>query len=235
MLVATLLLAACGSTPPRAKLTVFAASSLAAALQEVAAGFEDAHPDVDVVLSLAGSQTLATQIAGGAEPDVFASADEAQMERAVEARPADPGPVVFARNRLVIAVAPGNPRSVDSVADLARPDLVVVLGAPEVPVGRYGHQVLAAAGVEANVASYESDVGLVLTKVRLGEADAGLVYASDLTRAGGEVEGVEIPAEVNVVASYPIVAWGDGTPREFVQFVTSGPGQAHLREAGFDT
>lgn len=226
---------ACSPSQDGETLTVFAASSLSLAFEGIAADFEKAHPDVDVVVSLAGSQTLATQVVNGAQPDVFASADQEQMRRAAAAYPPDVGPLRFAANRLVIAVAAGNPRDVRSVADLAREDLQVVLGAEEVPIGQYGRRVLRTAGVEVGASSHEPDVGLVLTKVRLGEADAGLVYRSDLSRAEGEVEGVSLPQRVNVTATYPIAAWGDGTARDFVEFVTSAEGREELAAAGFDT
>lgn len=225
---------ACSPTGERDTLTVFAASSLAVAFEDLGERFEDQHPGVEVVLSLAGSQTLAAQIVSGAEPDVFASADEVQMERAVAAAPPRVGPSTFATNRLVIAVAEGNPHGIETVEDLARPDLVVVLGAEEVPVGRYSREVLEAAGVEPQVASYETDVGFVLTKVGLGEADAGLVYESDLVRSEGAVEGVEIPSSINVTAAYPIAGWGGGMSHEFVEFVMSEEGHEALRAAGFE-
>lgn len=229
-----LVAAACSSTGERETLTVFAASSLDVAFEDLGDRFEDLHPGVDVVLSLAGSQTLATQIESGAEPDVFASADEVQMERALAATPADIGPVTFATNRLVIAVTEGNPHGITTVEDLARNDLVVALGAEEVPVGRYSREVLEAAGVEPEVASREVDVGFVLTKVGLGEADAGLVYQSDLVRSDGAVEGVEIPSSINVTAAYPIAGWGAGMSAEFVEFVMSEEGREALRTAGFE-
>lgn len=231
-----LLLATVACSPARDQdtLTVFAASSLALAFEDLGERFEDQHPGVEVVLSLAGSQTLASQIVSGAEPDVFASADEVQMKRAVEAAPPRIGPSTFATNRLAIAVAEGNPHEIETVNDLARSDLVVVMGAEEVPVGRYSRVVLEAAGVEPRVASYEANVGFVLTKVGLGEADAGLVYESDLVRSDGAVEGVEIPAPVNVTAAYPIAGWGEGMADEFVEFVLGEEGRAALRAAGFE-
>lgn len=225
---------ACSPAEDQDTLTVFAASSLALAFEDLEERFENQHPGVEVVLSLAGSQTLATQIVSGAEPDVFASADEVQMERAVAAAPPRIGPFTFATNRLAIAVAEGNPHGIETVDDLARPDLVLVLGAEEVPVGRYSRAVLEAAGVEPRVASHEANVGFVLTKVGLGEADAGLVYESDLVRSDGAVERVEIPASINVTAAYPIAGWGEGMAHEFVEFVMSEEGREALRAAGFE-
>lgn len=233
--VLVLVTVACSPAGERETLTVFAASSLALAFEDLAARFEDEHPGVEVVLSLAGSQTLATQIESGAEPDVFASADEVQMERAVAAAPPQVGPSIFASNRLAIAVAEGNPHGIETVEDLAGPDLVVVIGTEEVPVGRYSREVLEAAGVEPQVASYEADVGFVLTKVGLGEADAGLVYESDLVRSDGAVEGVEIPPSINVTAAYTIAGWGEGMSHEFVEFVMSDEGREALHAAGFET
>ncbi|MFP3913484.1 MAG: molybdate ABC transporter substrate-binding protein [Actinomycetota bacterium] len=229
--------AGCAREEGEASLTVFAASSLSAAFEEVVAAFGELHPEVDVVLSLAGSHTLATQITHGARPDVFASADRQQMDRAVAAVPADVGPVRFATNRLAIVVQADNPRGVEGLEDLARDDVVVVLGAEEVPVGRYARRALAAAGVRVEAASAEPNVGLVLAKVGLGEADAGIVYASDLARAGEEVDGVQIPAEENVEAIYPIAGWTAGSPlaRDFVEFVTSPRGRRILSGAGLGT
>lgn len=223
-----------------ATLTVFAASSLAVAFEDIGARFEEANPGTDVVLSLAGSQTLATQIINGAQPDVFASADIEQMNRVVERSPPDTGPLQFATNRLVIVVAEGNPKMIQTVADLARDDLVVVLGAEEVPVGRYTRQVLAAAGVDVAASSQEPDVGFILTKVAAGEADAGVAYRSDLRRGRDEVEAVQIPTDINVVARYPIAAWARGPKRsglayDFVEFVTSSEGRDALLQAGFDS
>jgi molybdate transport system substrate-binding protein len=237
-MVAVAMLACSAPADDGETLTVFAASSLAVAFEDIAARFESSRSDVEVAVSLAGSQTLATQIVNGAQPDVFASADAQQMNRAVEAAPADMGPQVFATNRLVIVVAEGNPKGIESVADLARDDLVVALGAEEVPVGRYTRRVLAAAGVEVRASSYEPNVGLVLTKVSLGEVDAGVVYQSDLSRADEGIEAVVIPADINVTARYPIAGWDHGRTRallveDFIEFVASRPGQDELLQAGF--
>lgn len=231
MVMAVAVLACSSPTGEAGEITVFAASSLSTAFEQIAVRFEKEHPGRDVVLSFAGSQTLATQVVNGAPVDVFASADQVQMERALAAVPADVGPRQFATNRLTIVVAEGNPKHVRTVSDLARPDVVVVLGAAEVPVGRYTRRMLEAAGVEMTASSYEPNVGLVLSKVALGEADAGVVYQSDLQRTD-RVEGVAVPDEVNVVAHYPIAGWGDGA-EEFVDFVLSSEGTSVLTEAGF--
>lgn len=234
--VALLILAACARPDSEATLTVFAASSLTAAFQDIAAEFEEAHADVKVVLNLAGSQTLATQILEGAAADVFASADTYQMDRAVTAKEPISGPVTFATNQLVIAVERGNPVGIETLADLEDGNPTVVLGAEDVPVGRYTSRLLAGAGVEVEAASHETSVGLVLAKVALGEADAGIVYRSDLVGADA-VEGVPIPDEVNVTARYPIAAWERDTGRpglaaDFVEFVLSEEGRTALRRAG---
>lgn len=230
-------LAACETSSSEEKLSVFAASSLTVAFQEIATRFETSHPEVEVVLSLAGSQTLATQIVNGAGADVFASADDEQMTRVSSAVPPDVGPVDFATNQLTIVVAEGNPHGVEGLGDLEQDDLVVVMGAEEVPVGRYARRMLASAGLEVTAASLEPNVGLVLTKVRLGEADAGVVYRSDLKRAGDGLEGVPIPSDLNVTAAYPIAGWeregGKGRAREFIEYVTSVEGEDALAQAGF--
>ena len=222
---------------PSSQVTVFAAASLSDAFETIGAEFEAAHPGVDVILNFAGSQTLATQILEGASADVFASADSVQMERVLSGSSLTARPSVFARNRMSIVVAGGNPHRISGLMDLERSGLKVVLGAPEVPVGRYAAAVLARAGVSVSAASLEADVRSVLAKVALGEADVGIVYRSDVATSGGDVEAVAIPPEVNIVAEYPIVAINQDSDiaQEFVEFVLSKRAAAHLAEAGLDT
>ncbi|MGH8885791.1 MAG: molybdate ABC transporter substrate-binding protein [Egibacteraceae bacterium] len=220
-------------------LTVFAAASLTDAFDDVAAAFKQSHPGVKVACSFAGSQVLAGQIVQGAPADVFASASRAQMDVVVKAGRAAGAPRTFAANVLEIAVEPGNPKGVRGLADLARPDLKVVLAAPEVPAGQYAAEALRKAGVKVKPVSLDDDVRSVSSKVQLGEADAAIMYHSDVVSAGDRVEGVRIPAGQNVPARYPIVALADapnpGAAAAFIDFVLSEEGQAILRRHGFTT
>lgn len=215
-------------------LLVFAAASLTDVFAELEGVFEASHPGVDVVVSVAGSQRLAAQILEGAPADVFASADSAQMDRVVAAGEADGAPRVFARNRLAIAVERGNPQAITGPADLARDDLTVVLAGEEVPIGAYTRALLGRAGVDVDPASLELDVRAVLSRVSLGEADAGVVYASDLI-GRDDVAAVDIPDEMNVSAAYPIVVLDGADPvaREFVALLLSDEGVSALTDAGF--
>jgi molybdate transport system substrate-binding protein len=225
------LLPACATNGDE-RLVVFAASSLTDPFAVLEAGFEAAHPGVDVVVSYEGSSALAAQVLQGAPADVFASADQANMQRV--AGEAAGTPTVFAQNRLTIAVAPGNPRRVTGLDDLARPDLVVVLAAPEVPAGRYAGQLLEAAGVTVAAASYEQNVRAVAAKVALGEADAGIVYATDVAAQPDRLDAVTIPIESNAVAEYPIVALTSSPlAADFVDYVHGPDGRAALTAAGF--
>jgi molybdate transport system substrate-binding protein len=216
-------------------LTVFAAASLTDAFREVAAAFTAEHPAVNVVFNFAGSQRLAGQIIQGAPADVFASASTGQMDMVVEVGLAAGEPQEFTGNLLEIAVEPGNPLGIAGLDDLSRPDITLVLAAPEVPAGRYAAEALDAAGVQVSPASLEHDVRAVLSKVELGEADAGVVYRSDIA-AAGSVDGVEIAAEDNVPASYPIVTLIDApnpvAAQAYVAFVLSEEGQDILARGG---
>jgi molybdate transport system substrate-binding protein len=219
------------------QLLVSAAASLTDAFGALGEAFEDEHPEVEVVLNLAGSQTLANQIVEGAPADVFASADPTQMDAVADAGHLADDPEVFTTNRLAIAVEPGNPRGIDGLADLDDPSLLLVLPDEAVPAGGYAREALDAAGVEVAPASLEQDVRAALSKVELGEADAAIVYASDLDSATDRVTGVEVPADENVVASYPIARLdGASDPPAadaFVAFVLADPGQAILADHGF--
>jgi molybdate transport system substrate-binding protein len=219
------------------EVLVFAAASLTDAFGAIADAFTDANPQVEVVLNLAGSQTLASQIVEGAPADVFASANAAQMDVVAEAGALARAPEVFTANRLAIAVEPGNPLGITGLQDLADPELLLVLPAEEVPAGRYARQALDAAGVAATPVSLERDVRAARSKVELGEADASIVYASDIVAADGRVDGVELPAEQNVPAAYPIARLAEAPNAEvadaFVAFVLSAPGQTILAEYGF--
>jgi molybdate transport system substrate-binding protein len=218
-------------------VTVFAASSLTESFNEIAAAFMVEHPDVKVTLSFGASSDLVAQIGQGAPADVFASADEANMQKVSDAGEVGGVPVVFATNSLEIIVGAGNPKGVGGVADLAKPDLIVVNCDPAVPIGKYSAQVLANAGVSVTPKSLEQNVKGIVTKVTSGEADAGIVYKTDVSAAGAKAAGVEIPADINVVAKYPI-AVTKAAPNAvvgaaFVSFVEDEQGQKILASHGF--
>jgi molybdate transport system substrate-binding protein len=217
-------------------LTVYAAASLGTAFDEIAEAFEEAYPGVDVQpISYDGSSTLATQILGGAPADVFASADEKNMAKVVDAGLAA-DPALFASNTLVIAVPADNPAGIATLADLADPDATVVLCAPEVPCGSAAQTLLAAAGVAVTPASSEQNVTAVLTKVAAGEADAGLVYATDVVGAD-DVTAITPEGAEDIVNRYPIVALADAPDADaaaaFVAFVRGAQGQQILAGLGF--
>lgn len=218
------------------EVTVFAAASLKTGFDELATQFEQRHPSVMISpISYDGSSTLATQLIEGAPADVFASADETNMQRVVAAGVAGT-PEVFATNRLTLVVRAGNPGSVTGLADLADPDRTVVLCAAAVPCGTASATLLGDAGITASVDSYEQNVTAVLTKVASGEADAGLVYVTDAALTG-DVETVEVPGAERVVNRYPIAVLADtqspDAAAEFVAYVLSDEGQAVLRRLGF--
>lgn len=219
------------------ELLVFAAGSLTDAFDELGESFVAANPDVEVVFNHAGSQTLASQINEGAPADVFASADTTQMDAVADTGELATDPAVFVANTLAIAVEPGNPLDIGGLEDLADPQLILVIPSEEVPAGRYAREVLDAAGVEVTPASLEQSVRAALSKVELGEADAAIVYASDLVASDGRADGVTIPPEHNVPARYPIAVLADApnpTPAlAFVAFVLSDAGQEILATYGF--
>jgi len=227
------------------KLTVFAAASLTDAFTKIADDLKAADPNLDVTCDFAGSQALVTQVAeGGAQADVLALASPAQMKSAVEDGIPVEGSATFVTNRLTVVVPADNPAGIASVADLAKDGVRLVLANPDVPAGNYARQSLcktAAAGgpsVEdyaANIVSEEDNVRSVLTKVELGEADAGIVYVTDAMTSGDKVQSIEIPADQNVVASYPIATIGDNPiAAAFVGYVFSPDGQATMTSFGFD-
>lgn len=223
-------------TAPSGEVTVFAAASLTAAFTELAAAFTDARPGLDVTLNFAGSSDLVAQILDGAPADVFASADLATMAELTDATGLAT-PVTFATNVAEILVEAGNPAGIAGVADLADEDLVVVQCAPDVPCGSYAEQIFDNAGVTVTPKSFEGNVRAVVSKVTLGEADAGIVYRTDVIAAGDAASGVAIPEDVNVVAEYPIVATPDATnpdgARSFIDFVLGPEGQEILVGHGF--
>ncbi len=224
--------AGCAAEQGETVLTVYAAASLGPAFEEIAADFEDTH-DVDVRLALGGSSALAAQLQEGADGDVAAFADEPTMQRLVDDGLAS-DPRLFATNRLTIAVPTGNPADVSDLADLAGVRLVVC--APEVPCGAAAARVAEEAGVELRPVSEESSVTDVLGKVRSGEADAGLVYVTDVAAADGEVEEVPLPPSEAAVNAYPVAVLDGAThsdlAQEFVDLLL-GDGQDVLRGYGF--
>lgn len=219
----------------RGTVTVFAAASLTDAFTDVAVAFEDAHPDATVELNFAGSSTLREQILQGAPADVYAPADVSNMDRVVHAGLVAE-PETFATNDLQIAVPPGNPAHVEGLEDFGEADLVLGLCAEEVPCGEFSRRVLEAAGVTPEPDTREPDVRALLTKVEAGELDAGIVYTTDVVSAAN-VEGIDIPQDRNVVATYPIGVVRDAEPvalvAAFVDFVLGADGQAILRSHGF--
>lgn len=237
-------LAACSPGPSR-HLTVFAASSLTQAFEELGAEFEEERPGLQVRLNFAGSATLATQLTEGAPADLFASADEAQMRSLQAAGLVVDRPQEFAGNRLVLIVPADNPANIQAVDDLARPGMRLLLAAPGVPIREYSDRLMAQLGdadfqqaVYANLASEEENVRVVLSKVALGEADAGIVYASDLLgEQSDRILSIEIPEEAQVLASYPIAPLAESSQAElaaeFVAFVLSPRGQSILAKWGF--
>ena len=217
-------------------LTIYAAASLGKAFDALAKDFERQHPGVDgKPIVYDGSSTLATQLVEGAPADVFASADQKNMQKVVDAGRAD-DPQLFASNTLVIAMPKGNPGGVRSLSDLSNPKLTVVLCAPEVPCGAASKTLLANEGVTITPASLEQNVTAVLTKVAAGEADAGLVYATDVL-GNSQVESVVPEGADKVVNHYPIVslkgAANSAVASAFVDFVLSDEGQSILSSLGF--
>lgn len=225
-------------SPLSGELVVLAASSLTEPFEELGRTFEAEHAGVDVTFSFAGSSDLARQIDAGAPGGVFASADEKTMAGVVAAGHAA-DPVVLARNRLEIIVEKGNPKGIRTLVDLARADIVLVVCAPEVPCGRLAAAAFGAAGVEAKPASLEANVKAVVSKVTLGEADAGVVYRSDVHAAGDNATGVDVPegADAALQAVYPVaVTTGAANPaaaRAWVDLVASARGRRALAAAGF--
>jgi molybdate transport system substrate-binding protein len=217
--------------------TVFAAASLTESFQQIGRIFEDRYPNANVVFNFGSSSGLANQIAEQGGADVFASADPANMSKVAGDDLLDGEPQVFARNRLAIVVPPGNPKDIEALADLADPGLKVVLAAPQVPAGRYAREALDNARVQVRPVSEALDVKGVIGPVTLGEADAGIVYASDIRAAGTSAAGVPIAEEHNVTAEYPIApvtGGGDGrVARAFIDLVLSDEGRGVLTDHGF--
>jgi molybdate transport system substrate-binding protein len=219
------------------EITVYAAASLTTSFTELAEEFEQAHPGTTVRLNFAGSSDLVTQLIEGAPADVFASADEKNMAKLTDHGLAAGEPVAFATNVLEIAVPAGNPAGIEGFADLADPAVRLVVCAPQVPCGAATARVSEAAGVTLSPVSEETSVTDVLGKVTSGEADAGLVYVTDVRAGGDAVEGVEFDESSDVVNTYPIVVVkatrAADVAQAFVDFVSSTAGQDVLAAAGF--
>ena len=256
ILVAVLLIAGCArvrtpsAQPAGEPITVMAAASLKDAFEAMAVDFAAERPATTVTFNFAGSQQLAQQLAEGSPGDVFATAHNKQMDDAVQAgRVAVDAPAIFARNRLVVVVPADNPAGIARMKDLARPCVKLVLATAAVPAGQYALAFLANAAATAeytaafsptvlsNVVSYETNVRSVLTKVALGEADAGIVYASDAPPGSTQVATLAIPEELNVLAEYPIAVIQESAQpaaaQAFVDYVHSEAGQATLERFGF--
>jgi len=258
-LLGLLLLEACAARNPpssssvstlEGEIIVFAAASLTDPFRELAARFQQEHPGVKVTFNFAASSILRTQILQGAPADLFASADEKNMEEVVQAGRVAEGPWIFATNRLVVVTPASSPAGIMALRDLARPGLRLALPGPEVPIGAYAREVLARASkdpaygsdfaerVLGNVASSEPNVKAALARVALGEADAALVYRSDVTPAyQGKVRVVEIPDPLNVIARYPIALLKEAShpaaARAFVELLRSPRGREIMQRWGF--
>jgi len=240
-----LLLTACGSSSsgnsaagkPSGKLVVFAATSLNKAFDKIGAQFEKANPGVTLKFNYNGSSSLATSLKQGAPADVFASANTANMKIVTADKLASGSPEVFARNEAEIMVEAGNPKKIKSVSNLANPDVKVVVCAPEVPCGSLAKKVFQNAGVTVKPVSEETNVSGVVTKISLGEADAGIVYVTDVRAGGSKIAGVPIPAGQNEVADYPIVQLMDApntsAAAAFIKYVLGPDGQKVLASFGF--
>ena len=230
-------LSGCGGSSGPAPVTVFAAASLQPAFTRIAEEFRGRHPGTALELSFAGSSELATQLTEGARADVFASANGAQMARVGDAGLLAGKAVPFASNTLVIVTAPGNPKGVESFADLARPGLAVVRCQQPVPCGSAAQRIEDSTRVRITPVSEEPDVTDVLNKVISGQADAGLVYQTDAISAQNKVATVKFPEAADAVNTYPIAVLKDapqpGPAQDFVNLVTGEAGQRILRAAGF--
>ena len=250
LVAAGLLLTGCSAAPAtqptpeptagdtlRGTVNVFAAASLTETFGAIADAFTKEHPDVDIAFNFGGSSGLATQIVEGAPVDVFAAASGTTMKTVTDAALTDGEPTVFVTNTLEIAVPAGNPGGVTGLADFANPDLSIAVCAVEVPCGAASKTVFDGAGIVAAPDTLEQDVKAVLTKVELGEVDAGLVYKTDVLAAGDKVEGIEFPEASTAVGKYPITQLAASTNKDaaaaFVAYVLSPAGKKILNRAGF--
>jgi molybdate transport system substrate-binding protein len=248
-LAALALLGACGdgsdSTSPAASsgsavtgdITVFAAASLTESFTRIGKDFEAANPGTKVTFNFAGSSALATQINQGAPADVFASASPTNMKTVTDAGNGTGTPATFVRNQLVIAVPKGNPKGIAGLADLTKPGVKVALCAEQVPCGAAAKKALTAANVKLTPVTQEQDVKAALSKVKLGEVDAALVYRTDAKAATKDVDGIEFPESAGAINDYPIVVLRDAPnptgAQAFVAYVLSDKAAAVLDQAGF--
>lgn len=239
-LVGLLAVIACGESGDSTEneLLVSAAASLTDAFGEIEAAFEDVNPNVDVVLNFGPSSGLREQILEGAPADVFASANTSNMDQIVAAGEAD-DPQIFVQNLLMIAVPSENPGRVSGLDDFGREELLIGLCAEDAPCGDFAREALSNAGVRPAIDTNEPDVRALLTKIEVGELDAGITYVTDIVSAGDGVEGIDIPQDVNQVAEYSIAVLSEAPNPEaaadFVEFVLSDEGQTILADYGFET
>jgi len=218
------------------EVTVFAASSLTESFGEIAAAFEKEHPRAKVTVNFGASSALVKQVQDGAPVDLVATADTADLQKLIDAKLVGDS-TIFAKNQLEIIVPPDNPAGIATLADLAEPDVKVALCAEQVPCGKFAKQTLATAGLNVTPVTLEENVKGVVTKVTLGEVDAGIVYLTDVLAAGTKAVGIAIPTDQNAVASYP-VAVATAAPNKtaanaFAAFVSSPAAQKILGERGF--
>jgi molybdate transport system substrate-binding protein len=230
------------------EIIVFAAASLTNAFSELATAFEARHPETAVLLNFAGSSQLTTQLAEGMPAELFASANMAQMDVAIQTgRIAAAAPIIFASNRLVILVPADNPAQIQQLSDLARPGVLLITAVPGVPIRQYSDQLIAGQGdpvatqITSNIVSEADNVRQIVAKIALGEADAALVYQSDVTPdIASNVLTIPLPEAQNIVAHYPLALVDDAnrdgadeTARQFINFVLSAEGQQILSKWGF--
>ena len=229
--------AASNSAGVTGTVTVFAAASLTESFTQIGKDFEAANPGSTVTFNFAGSSALATQIDQGAPADVFASAAPKNMQTVVDAGNGAGAPTTFVKNQLVIAVPKGNPKGLQGLADLTEPGVKVALCAEQVPCGAAATKALAAANVKITPVTLEQDVKAALSKVKLGEVDAALVYRTDAKAAASDVDGVEFPESSSAINEYPIIvlknAPNKAAAQAFVAHVLSDKGRAVLTQAGF--
>lgn len=222
--------------PPTGRITVFAAASLRESFTALEKSFEKTYPDADVVLSFGPSSGLATQITQGAPADVFASASPETMKQVTSAGDAD-APTVFAQNRMTVVTPGDNPGQVTGVESLGESDVKTAVCQEQVPCGAVAATIFERAGITVEAATEEVDVKAVLTKVQLGEVDAGLVYVTDAKAAGKKVRSIDIPEDQNASTDYPIAPLAEAPNAQgaaaFVKLVRSAEGQRVLREGGF--
>lgn len=215
---------------------MFAAASLTESFDNEKTALQSEQPGLSVTYNFAGSGTLVTQIQQGAPADVIATADTATMKKLSDAGLVE-SPTVFAHNKLEIVVAPGNPKSITTLADLARSDVTIVLADPSVPAGKYAAQILQQADVTVSPKSLEPDVKATIARVTSGEVDAAIVYVTDVNAAGRKATGVQIPDSQNAIADYPI-AIVKATPHHdaaaaFIDAIVKGSGRTALQANGF--